>query len=81
MTGPPPCREAQGEEEVTAVMIGSLIDWVIIGILAVPLIAALVITSIVDVYRGQRADREEAKLRHPSSRRPSGTPKDLPKAA
>jgi hypothetical protein len=77
----PPCREAQGEEEVTAVMIGSLIDWVMIGILAVSLIAVLVITSFVDVYRGERAEREEGKLRHPSSRRPSGAPEDLPKAA
>jgi hypothetical protein len=65
---------------VTAEMIGSLIDWVMIGILAVPLIAVLVITSIVDVHRGERAEWEAARLRHPSARRME-IPKDLPKAA
>jgi hypothetical protein len=68
--------------------IGSLIDWVLIGILAAPFIAVVLVTSFTDVRRGQRGEREAARMRHPSSLRSIETkrattdvPKDVPKAA
>jgi hypothetical protein len=67
--------------------IGALIDWVLVGILAAPLVAVLLVTGVGDVLRARRAERESAKLRHPSAlagtrtEAPAAGSDELPKAA
>jgi hypothetical protein len=62
-------------------IVGSLVDWLIIGILAVPFVAVLLAMGVGEVRRERRQEREAAKLRHPSAYRPNAEPKDVPKAA
>jgi hypothetical protein len=59
----------------------SLIDWVIIGLFAVPFIAMLLAIGFADVRRERRKEREAARMRHPSAQHRTTLPKDVPKAA
>jgi uncharacterized membrane protein len=72
--------QAEGKEVTAVLMVGSLVDWAIMGILAVPFIVVIIALAFTDVRREQRADREAAKRRHPSHHGTS-LPRDTPKAA
>lgn len=62
-------------------MIGSPIDWVIIGLFAVPLTLMLLAIGFADVRREDREEREAAKMRHRSTQHRTRPSEDAPKGA